>query len=62
MRTDRAEVVATFDQLVEAGLVDQMVTRRDLAGLAARVDILLTDRAVCTGEVFNTLERKKEPS
>jgi len=50
-----AEVVAGADELVEAGLVDEMVTGRNSARLARRVDVLLADGAVCPAKVFYAL-------
>ena len=51
-----AEVVAGANQLVEARLVDEMVTGRNLARLAACVYVLLADRAVGAAKILDALK------
>ena len=55
MRADGAEEVAGADELVQAALVDEVIAGRNLAGLAARVDVLLADGAVRTAQVLDAL-------
>ena len=60
MRAERAEEVAGLDELVEAALVDEVVARRDLRGLAGGVDVLLADGAVGAREVLDALQEERK--
>ena len=62
MRAERAEEVAGLDELVEAALVDEVVARRDLRGLAGGVDVLLADGAVGAREVLDALQEERKGS
>lgn len=60
VRAHRTEVVSGPNELVKAGLVYEMMTGRNLARLAARVDVLLAYGAVGAAQVLDALRGGRE--